>query len=64
VPPGKPGRPPSLVKGCTVSTYLREPEIDRLARLARRHDMSLSGLLRQLIRRELRGGGVEKIGEK
>jgi hypothetical protein len=44
-----------------VSTNLRSPEVDLLARLARRHDVSMSGLLRQMIRRELRKGDVEKI---
>ena len=50
-----------LVKGCSVTCYLREPEVDLLARLARRHDVSMSGLLRQMIRRELRTGGIEKL---
>ena len=49
------------VPGCSVSTYLRSPEVDLLARLARRHDVSMSGLLRQMIRNELRTGGIEKL---
>ena len=49
------------VKGCSVSCYLRTPEVDLLARIARRQDVSMSGLLRRMIRNELRTGGVEKI---
>ena len=44
-----------------MSTYLQVNEIDLLAKIARRHDVSMSGLLRQMIRRELRKGDVEKI---
>jgi len=49
------------VPGCSVSCFLRTPEVDKLVRLARRHDVSVSALLRGMIRREPRSGGVEPI---
>lgn len=44
-----------------MSTYLQVNEIDLLAKIARRHDVSMSGLFRQMIRRELREGATEKL---
>ena len=64
MPPGKPGRPRVPVPGWSVSLYLRSPEVDLLARIARRRDVSMSGLFRQMVRRELCKDATEKIVEK
>ena len=52
------------VSGLLSKLYLRSPEVDLLARIARRRDVSMSRLLRQMVRRELRKDATEKIVEK
>ena len=55
-PPRRPGRPPALVKSASVSLYLPVSEVDLLAKIARRHDVSMSALLRRMVRNELAPG--------
>ena len=49
-----------LIKSGSISTYLRVNEIDLLAKIARRQDVSMSALLRRMVRNELRQGAIEK----
>ena len=52
-PFGKRGRPRVAEPGSSVSTWLRQADHDQLIRLAQRHDLSVSALVRQLVTRRI-----------
>jgi Ribbon-helix-helix protein, copG family len=54
---GRPRCPP----GAKASVYLRATEVDMLAKIALRNDVSLSWLIRRMVRHSLRQGAIEKI---
>jgi len=47
--PPKRGRPPTHVPTQPVSTRLPEPLYDELTKVAREHDVTLSGFLREVV---------------
>lgn len=48
------GRPNAPDNGVPVTTWLRGRDYDRLLELAKRHDKSLSGVVRDLLRLRLK----------
>lgn len=51
----KGGRPRVVEpSGVRLSTYVRSPDYDRLLKLAKAHDRSVSGLVRDLLRLRLK----------
>lgn len=52
-PPPKGGRPRLEVPGIRVSTWVSAPDYDRLLDLANRHEKSLSGVIRELLKLKL-----------
>ncbi len=54
VEPPRRGRPRVEEPGASVSTWLRPDDHDRLLRLANKHDMKVSALVRQLLKLRLR----------
>lgn len=49
--PKRRGRPKADEPGIRISTWVPESEFDSLAKYARRHDRSLSALLREALKR-------------
>jgi len=49
----KGGRPRAAEPGAVVSTWVAVSEYDRVIRLARKHDMSVSTLVRSLLKLRL-----------
>lgn len=52
--PRKPGRPKAESRGSTVCTWLRQQEHDRLVKLAKQTDQSVSSVTARLLRMMLR----------
>lgn len=50
----KGGRPRVDPPGVRVSTFVRSPDYDRLLKLAQRHETSVSGIVRDLLRLQLK----------
>ena len=50
----KRGRPRAAVPGARVSTWVKTPDYDRLLDLAQRHQTSISGVVRDLLRLKLK----------
>ena len=48
------GRPRVAVPGVRVTTWVREPDYDRLLALAQKHDLSISATVRDLLKLRLR----------
>jgi hypothetical protein len=61
---GRPGRPLNGYACSTVTTYLRDVEHDRLIAMAKRREVSVSKLLRQMVRRQLEAAETPKTPSK
>lgn len=48
------GRPHAADKGASVTTWVRVRDYDKLLELAKKHDKSISGVVRDLLRLRLR----------
>jgi hypothetical protein len=53
-PPAKRGRPREDLPSARVTTWIRTPDYDRLLALAKQHETSLSGVVRDLLKLKLR----------
>jgi len=53
-PPAKRGRPRVDTPGVNVSSWVRQPDYDKLCELARKYDVSVSTVVRRLLTRTLR----------
>lgn len=49
-PPNRGGRPRAADPGTTVTTWVRSADYDRLLRLAKARDQSISSLVRDLLK--------------
>ena len=50
----RPGRPRVEVSGTKLSTYVRTPDYDRIVRLALKEDRTVSAIVRDLLRLNLK----------
>jgi hypothetical protein len=50
----KGGRPRAEVPGARVSTWVRSPDYDKLLALAKQHETTISGVVRDLLKLKLK----------
>lgn len=61
IPPRRRGRPKlAEPSGISLTTWLRPSQYDQLARLAAKHDVSLSSLARDLLLKRLPSGEADR----